>query len=56
MYVMLILHVLGTLGYFRQFMRSQPDSQLSCQTVKLKTAASSAQQLFLHSSFPCTAS
>jgi hypothetical protein len=43
-------------GYFRQFLSIQLDSQLSYQTVKFETAAFSAQQLSLHSSFPCTAS
>jgi hypothetical protein len=41
--------ILQTLGYFRQFIYSQPDSQLNCQTVKLGKAAFPAQQLFLHS-------
>jgi hypothetical protein len=43
-------------GYFGQFVSIQLDSQPSHQTGKLKTAAFSAQQLSLHSSFPCTAS
>jgi hypothetical protein len=45
-----------TSGYFGQFHSIQLDSQLSCQTLKLGTAAFSVQQLSLHSSFPCTAS
>jgi hypothetical protein len=44
------------LGYFSQFASSQPDNQLSCQTVKLRVVAFPAQQLSLYSSFPCTAS
>jgi hypothetical protein len=52
------IHVFKTknYGYFRQFIFSQPDSQISCQTLKLKTAAFAAQQLYLHSSFLWTAS
>jgi hypothetical protein len=43
-------------GYFRQFLNIQLASQPSSQTVKLRTAAFSTQQLSLHSSFPHTAS
>jgi hypothetical protein len=43
-------------GYFGQFLITQLDSQPTHQTVKLETAAFPAQQLSLHSSFPCTAS
>jgi hypothetical protein len=45
-----------TSEYFGQFHSIQLDSQLSCQTLKLRTAAFSVQQLSLHSSFPCIAS
>jgi hypothetical protein len=41
-------------GYFRQFIFSQPDSQISCQTLKLKTAAFTTHQLSLDSQ-PATA-
>jgi hypothetical protein len=41
---------------FRQFHNLQLDSQLSCQTAKLRTAAFPPQQLSVDSSFPCTAS
>jgi hypothetical protein len=44
------------LGYFSQFASSQPNNQLSCQTVKFGVVAFPAQQLSLYSSFPCTAS
>jgi hypothetical protein len=36
-------------GYFRQFLSKQLNSQPSCQTTTLETAAFSGQQLFLHS-------
>jgi hypothetical protein len=54
--VLSIIHVFRNMGYFRQFFSVQLDSQPSRQTVKLRTAAFSAQQLSLHSSFPYTAS
>jgi hypothetical protein len=43
-------------GYFRQFLGIQLNRQPNRQTVKLRTATSPAQQLFIHSSFPWTAS
>jgi hypothetical protein len=51
-----IIFILKLSGHFGQFLNIQLASQTTSQTVKLGTAAFPAQQLFLHNSFPCTAS